>query len=79
MVKTPRFQYRGTKIPQASQGQAKKHPEKHKHKTNKKPSMNNGKKGTLVLQQMSPQALEEQFRSISIQACFLMLKNIQDL
>ena len=41
--------------------------------------MNNGKKGTLVLQQMSPQALEEQFRSISIQACFLMLKNIQDL
>lgn len=34
------------------------------------------KKGTLVLQQMSPQALEEQFRSISVQACFLMLKNI---
>lgn len=37
------------------------------------------KKGTFVLQQMSPQALEEKSRSISIQAFFLMLKTIQDL
>ena len=44
VVKTPRVQYRGTKIPQAAQGHAKKHPEKHKHRTNKKPSINNGKK-----------------------------------
>ena len=52
MVKTPHFPCRGTKIPQASQGHAKKHPETHKNKTNKNPSINNGKKGTFVLQQM---------------------------
>ena len=77
MVKTPHFPYRGTKIPQASRGHAKKHPETHKNKTNKNPSMNNGKKERHLRPAAdAPQALGEKSRSISVQASFLMIKNI---